>query len=141
MQTCQIRRKLWEKVIFRCQKEGRIHGDIKATVRNWIQKPYHSKLLNALSQLIPGLLMWNIWKERNRRVFKDQSMSIEQLWTMLCQNIKESLSIKTWSPEDFPSTSQEKFIWDNWNLHLNQEPTSKDSPSPRNHINKMVSTA
>lgn len=60
MQTCQIGRKIWEKVSFHCQKEGRVHGDIKATVRNWIQTPYQSKLLNTLWQLILGLLMWNI---------------------------------------------------------------------------------
>eukprot|EP00253_Pinus_taeda_P015835 PITA_15835 len=77
MQTCQLGRKLWEKITFWCQKEGRVHGDIKGTLRTWSQEPYQSKLLNTLWKLILGLLMWNIWKERNRRLFKDQSMSIE----------------------------------------------------------------
>jgi len=48
---------------------------------------------------------------------------------MLCQNIKESLSIKSWSQEDFPSLSQEQSIWDNWNINLNQEHASKGNPS------------
>eukprot|EP00253_Pinus_taeda_P018618 PITA_18618 len=65
MQSCCMARKLWEKVSFRCQKEGRVQGDITATVRQWNKKPYQSKLLNTLWRLIPGLLMWNIWKERN----------------------------------------------------------------------------
>ena len=56
-------------------------------------------------------------------------MSTEILWTMLCQNIKESLSIKFWSQEDLPSLPQEQSIWANWNIHLNQELTSKGSPS------------
>jgi len=34
MQTCQIGQKLWEKATFRCQKEGRVHGDIKVIIRN-----------------------------------------------------------------------------------------------------------
>lgn len=34
MQTCQIGRKLWENVAFRCQKDGRVQGDIKETIRN-----------------------------------------------------------------------------------------------------------
>lgn len=34
MQTCHFGRKLWEKFTFRCQKDGRVQGDLKATVRN-----------------------------------------------------------------------------------------------------------
>jgi len=79
MQTCHIGHKLWEKVSFHYQKEGRIHGDIRAIVCNWNQSPYKRKLLNTLWKLIPSLLMWNIWKERNHRIFKSQSMSIEKL--------------------------------------------------------------
>lgn len=73
--------------------------------------------------------MWNIWKERNQRVFNDQSMSIEQIWTILHQNIKETLSIKAWSQEDFPSLPQEQSVWANWKIHLNQKPTLKDNPT------------
>lgn len=36
MHSCQIARKLWEKVTFRCQKEGRTPGDIIATVATGI---------------------------------------------------------------------------------------------------------
>lgn len=79
MQTCSLGRKLWEKVTFHCRKDGIVVGDIKSTLRNWNQKPYQSKVLNTLWQIIPRLLMWNIWKERNRRIFKDQSMTIEQI--------------------------------------------------------------
>lgn len=56
-------------------------------------------------------------------------MSTEQLWTMLCQNIQESLSIKSWSQEDFPLLPQEQSTWANWNLHLNQQPSLKGSPT------------
>eukprot|EP00253_Pinus_taeda_P019008 PITA_19008 len=65
MQSCTIACKLWEKVSFRCQKEGRIHGDVIAIVRCWDQKPFKIKILNFLWKLIPGFLMWTIWEERN----------------------------------------------------------------------------
>jgi len=35
LQTCHLGRKLWEKSIFRCQKESRVQGDLKATLHNW----------------------------------------------------------------------------------------------------------
>lgn len=47
-------------------------------------------------------------------------MSLKQIWTTVHQNIKESLSIKHWSPEDFPTAHQEKSVWDNWKINLNQ---------------------
>eukprot|EP00253_Pinus_taeda_P014925 PITA_14925 len=95
LQTCHLGTKLWEKAIFRCQKESWVQGDLKATLRNWKQSPYHSRLLNSLWQLIPGLLMWNIWKERNRRIFKNQTQTLEQIWTILHINIKDLFTSKT----------------------------------------------
>lgn len=120
MQTCQTGRKLWEKAVFRCQKEGRVQGDIKATLCKWEQPPFQSNLLNAFWQLIPGLLMWNIWKERNSRIFKNQSLPLVQIWTKIHQNLVETLSIREWHAEDFPITPQEKTIWDNWGIQINQ---------------------
>lgn len=79
MHSCHFACKLWEKVSFWCQKEGRIHGDIIATIRNWDQNPYQSMISNFLWKLIPGFLMWSIWKERNRRIFKDHSAPMKNI--------------------------------------------------------------
>eukprot|EP00253_Pinus_taeda_P012157 PITA_12157 len=35
MQLCPFSRKMWEKVTFRCQKEGREVGNVNNTLRNW----------------------------------------------------------------------------------------------------------
>jgi len=128
MLTCPLGRKLWEKATFRCQKDGRMMGDIKGTLRTWSQAPYQSKLLNKLWKLIPGLLMWNIWKERNRRIFKDQAQSIEQIWIGLHHNIEETMSIKGWSKEDFPTLPQEQAIWENWQIQLKHPGFPNDNP-------------
>jgi len=105
--------KLWEKLSFRCQKDGRIKEDITNTVRTWEINPYKSKLLNALWKHIPGLLMWTIWKERNCRIFKDQSSPLEVLWNNVCQNLRETLMLQTWYEEDFPSIPQEQIYGQN----------------------------
>eukprot|EP00253_Pinus_taeda_P002816 PITA_02816 len=124
LQMCPWGRKLWGKAIFQCQRDDRVQGDLNATLRNWNQAPYHSKLLNSLWQLIPGLLMWNLWKERNIRLFKGQHQTLEQIWTILLNNIKESLSIHTWAAEEFPTKPQEKSIWDNWQISLSPSPNA-----------------
>jgi len=72
MNSCLLANKLQEKASFICQKEGRIKEDITNTIRSWEINPYKSKLLNSLWKIIPGLLMWTIWKERNRCIFREQ---------------------------------------------------------------------
>eukprot|EP00253_Pinus_taeda_P004733 PITA_04733 len=118
MQICPFGRRLWEKIAFRCPKEGRVLGDINNTLRNWPQKPYQCNILNILWQIVLGILMWNIWKERNRRIFKNQAMQLEQVWKIMHKNIQETLSTKCWSQEDFPSTTQEQAIWNNWQIQI-----------------------
>ena len=66
-------------------------------------------------------------------------MPMENLWTVLCQNIKESLSTLYWSQEDLPSLPQEQSIWENWKIQLNQELISKgNSPSPSHLPTKWI---
>eukprot|EP00253_Pinus_taeda_P020669 PITA_20669 len=130
MQLCPFSRKIWEKVTFRCQKEGRELGHVNNTLRKWPQQPYQSNILNTLWQILPGIVMWNLWKERNRRIFKNQSMDEQQVWKIINQNIQETLSIKCWSQEDFPSNDKEQAIWHNWQINL-QSPNSPTSNSSR----------
>jgi len=118
MQACHTGRKIWEKIAFRCQTEGRIQGDLNMTLRKWKQSPFKSNLLNALWCIIPGLTLWNLWKERNRRIFKDQTRPLEKIWNTIHQNITESLSLKDWSPEDLPTTPKEINIWENWQIKI-----------------------
>lgn len=44
---------------------------------------------------------------------------------MMHHNIQESLSIRSWSTEDLPTTSQEQAIYDNWQIQLQTLPSSK----------------
>eukprot|EP00253_Pinus_taeda_P019814 PITA_19814 len=129
MQLCPFSRKIWEKVTFRCQKEGHELGDLNNTLRNWPQQPYQSNILNSLWQILPGIVMWNLWKEHNRRIFKNQSMDEQQVWKIINQNVQETLSIKCWTREDFPSNDKEQAIWHNWqiNLQSSNSPTSNSS--------------
>ena len=139
LQQCNLARQLWGKAIFHCQKDHRVQGDLKSTLRNWQQSPYQSRLLNLLWQLIPGLLMWNIWKERNRRILKNQYQTVDQIWIILLRNLKESLSIHNWVAEDLPSEPTEKSIWDNWQITLPQQVTT-NSKIPNRQKRKALWT-
>eukprot|EP00253_Pinus_taeda_P008598 PITA_08598 len=132
MHLCPLSRRIWEKISFRCQKEVRNQGDINNMLRSWPQQPYQSNILNILWQIIPGTVMWNIWKERNQKVFKDQALNLEQIWTIIKQNLQETLSIKDWSQEDMPSNNKEQAIWNNWQLQITTpKPAQSTSTSKR----------
>eukprot|EP00253_Pinus_taeda_P005945 PITA_05945 len=121
LDTCSIANQLWEKVGLRCQKRCKGTGDIIDTIRQWPKIPYDCEILNYLWNIIPGTVLWNIWKERNRRIFKNQSSPIEEIWSRLYGNLRETMLLRSWTKEDLPTTDNEKNILDNWKLQLPQE--------------------
>eukprot|EP00253_Pinus_taeda_P031183 PITA_31183 len=112
-------------VSFKSRKDGRVQGDILNTLQTWSQTPYQSKILNTLWQIAPGIVMWNIWKERNWRIFRDHTLPMEEVWKIILNNIQETLSIKHWASEDFPTNQQEQSIWSNWQINLHSTQVSQ----------------
>lgn len=45
-------------------------------------------------------------------------MDEQQVWKIINKNVQETLSIKCWSQDDFPSNDKEQAIWNNWQIHL-----------------------
>eukprot|EP00253_Pinus_taeda_P006621 PITA_06621 len=124
LDACPLANQLWEKASFRCQRLCRL--------QHWQMNPYKSGILNHLWNILPGLLLWSIWKERNKRIFKDQCSRVEIIWSKLCVNLKETLLLRSWTEEDLLTLNNEKAIWENWNLQLPQEPLYKVSPKSSN---------
>lgn len=60
--------------------------------------------------------MWMIWKERNRRIFQNKEMSLEQVWDKTMSHIKETILVETWSTEDWKTTLGEEQILHKLNL-------------------------
>eukprot|EP00253_Pinus_taeda_P035953 PITA_35953 len=120
LDACPLANQLWEKVSFRCQRQCRKENDIINSLRQWPQRPYKSELLNRLWNILPGLILWSIWKERNKRIFKNQCSQIEDIWKRLCTNLQETLMLRKWSQEDLPSQANEENILNNWHLVLPQ---------------------
>lgn len=112
MISCTLANTLWEKICFRCQKSKPV-GDIIDIIRNWPRHPYNSNLLNTLWQLIHGLLLWSLWKERNKIIFKNQSTSLDIIWSNLNSNLQESLALQSWQQEGLPKQPKEIAIWQN----------------------------
>eukprot|EP00253_Pinus_taeda_P011126 PITA_11126 len=132
LDACPLANQLWEKASFRCQRRCRLPDDITNSLRHWQMNPYKSEILNHLWNILPGLLLWSIWKERNKRIFKDQCSPVEIIWSKLYVNLKETLMLRSWTTEDLPTLDNEKAIWENWNMQLHQEPHNKVPPKSSN---------
>lgn len=120
LDSCTLSNQLWEKASFRCQRRCRVSNNITDSIRQWHQNPYKSEVLNQLCRLIHVLLTWCIWKERNKRIFKYQITPLEIIGGNFCLNLKETLALRTWMLDDFPTLANENTIWANWNMRLPQ---------------------
>eukprot|EP00253_Pinus_taeda_P033659 PITA_33659 len=118
---CPLAKDIWQRIQFRSQKATGASGDITATIGNWDPHPYQSKILNYIWRLIPGFVTWTIWKERNGRIFKSQFKSKEEIWLIIKNNIEETIFLKTWYQDDFPTLPQEQSIWNNWEFQRKQD--------------------
>lgn len=74
---------------------------MKLTVENWKSKPYQNAILNRAWNLSIGFILWNIWKERNRLIFKDDDRATNDIWNQTFQNIRETIIIEHWNDEDW----------------------------------------
>ena len=89
------------------KKKGRASTDIINTIRNWIVDPYKSRLLNSLWKFIPGLLVWTLWKERNRRIFRNSIQNHKALEVKIKCYLKECLN----DIKDYSNLSQQDIAW------------------------------
>jgi hypothetical protein len=53
------------------RQSNRVRDNIIQTIEGWRQSPFHNPIANRVWNIFPGLLLCNVWKEPNRRIFKD----------------------------------------------------------------------
>lgn len=140
LDTCPLANQIWEKVSFRCQKRCKGDNDIINSIRLWPKNPYNCEILNHLWNIIPGMVLRSIWKERNKRIFKNKRSPTEEIWKRLHENLKETMLLRAWTKEDLPSTDNEKSILDNWQLQLPQDAPKHCPPNCSSKDNSSCNT-
>jgi hypothetical protein len=129
LNSCSYTAQLWDQVAIIMRKSDRRRESVIDTIANWRDKAFLSPLLNRIWQLLPGFILWQIWKERNRRVFRNLSQPWQSCWHNCRTHVLETISLQHWTEDQGSSNPSELPILQHWQP-FPFPPLSLPSPSP-----------
>ena len=102
---------LWDGISLIFRQTDRDLGNITSTLKKWRRNFSDNETLNKAWVLVPGFLIWDVWKERNNRIFKNRKGSS---MAHILRQLNETVGtlIKN-PPEDQPKDTdvQIYYIW------------------------------
>jgi hypothetical protein len=136
LNLCPYSSQLWDQCANIMRTSDRNRSGIRETIEGWRDSIFHSPILNRIWQLLPGFILWQIWKERNRRIFNSSSLNWQEVWSKILSNIKETINLHPWMDQDLTCPPTEQIILNAWQLCLTPSlsapipgSTTKISPS------------
>ena len=66
--------------------------------------------------MFPGMLLCNMWKERNNHIFKNEKHGEEKVWQKLVNNLQEKFRGKKWGEREKEFTEVEARIVEGWEI-------------------------
>jgi ribonuclease HI len=126
LNSCPYTAQIWDQAAIIMRTSDRLRDSILETIMEWRDKAFHSPYLNHIWQLLPGFVLWQVWKERNRRIFRSTSIPWQQCWRYCHRNIMETLHLRNWSSVDLTCPPSELPILRYWL----QPPSLQTLPSP-----------
>jgi hypothetical protein len=115
------------------RKSNRNRSSINFTIENWDNISFNNPILNLIWKLLPGFTLWQIWKERNKRIFHSQPSLPEATWEKIRFLIIEIIRSKSWTEEDRQCNPEEQSILQNW------QPILSNQLKPRSHTGQPTS--
>ena len=79
MDECKFVDKIWKEGERTFRNYAIFKGRLDLTITNWAHQPYNNMLLNKIWELFPGLVVWELWIERNNKNFNNRSRSEEDV--------------------------------------------------------------
>eukprot|EP00253_Pinus_taeda_P018598 PITA_18598 len=118
LNECPYAESVWEKIRSLFGRTMRDPRSIQNTILQWGTGQFHSKVVRSIWNLAVGFVIWFIWKERNRRIFRGQSSRPEKVWEEVSKAIKEIVLSDTWEEEDWKMDQAEGRIASKLNLEF-----------------------
>jgi len=93
-------------------------NNVSDTIENWDLITYNNPLLIHIWQLLPGFILWQIWKEWNKRIFHSKASTPDTTWEKIVSLIKETVRSKSWKLEDLNCNQEEQCVLQSWQPNL-----------------------
>jgi len=90
------------------------------TIEGWRLVAFKNPILNQIWHLLPGFILWKIWKEPNQRIFHSAQLPWGGIWASTKRSIEETIKISKWIVEDGSCDPNEWPIFLDWDLYFLQ---------------------
>lgn len=83
--------RLWDFFANIFNQSDRDKDSITNTLNNWRNYGSDNEALNTTWALFPSFIIWNVWKERNKRIFKEEKNTSLHLLEQILKQLKETI--------------------------------------------------
>lgn len=96
-------------IIFK--QSDRDKESIVNTLNNWRNNFSDNEILNSTWDLLPSFIIWNVWKERNKKIFKEVKSASLSLVELIAKQLKEIVGTMVRNlPKNPPSVEELKIL-------------------------------
>jgi len=99
LDRCEFASMIWVKAETRFRRTDKVLGHPDHSISDWCTNTFGNPLLNQIWELFPRFVVWELWKERNSRIFEGKDKSLEGVWLMLDRHLNKSLKLSS-RPEE-----------------------------------------
>eukprot|EP00253_Pinus_taeda_P005630 PITA_05630 len=79
LNSCIFTSKLWDFFANIFNQSNRDKESITNTLHGWRNYGSNNEILYSAWALLPSFILWNVWKERNKRIFKEEKNTFPRL--------------------------------------------------------------
>lgn len=92
--NCEVAQRCWSDLERNLNWQGPLQCSLKEVFESWLRQPSKSTL-SCVWKVNPSIVIWEIWKEHNRRIFQDKADDGRRLLLRINKAIEEVVGLET----------------------------------------------
>jgi len=116
LDSCSFSSLLWDKGAQIFRRSNRVRGHPYQSIKEWDPNPFANPIILTLWQMFLEMVLWNIWKERNNRIFREDKLKSVEVWQKVVGNMQETIRSRQWDDMARKLSETERRISAGWGL-------------------------
>jgi hypothetical protein len=104
LDECSYTTKIWDSVACIYNQSNRVRGNISAFIIDWNERYNENEMVNLYGNITSGMIIWEIWKERNKCIFRNENIPTERMKDEIVSQIREMVQRHNYNKEKFQLT-------------------------------------